>query len=107
MEDKKIIVCALYHFVRLPDFEDLRVSLRDLMDLNQVRGTILLAHEGINGTIAGSRTGIDAVLGWLKSHAEFKMCNCVRCHHNFKAMNSRQKIMMYISSPSPNLPVFL
>ncbi len=71
MEDKKIIVCALYHFVRLPDFEDLSAPLRNLMQSNQVRGTLLLAHEGINGTIAGSRTGIDSVLKWLKSQDQF------------------------------------
>lgn len=71
MEESKVVVCALYHFVRLPDFKDLRAPLRELMQSNHVRGTLLLAHEGINGTIAGSRTGIDAVLDWLKSHDQF------------------------------------
>jgi UPF0176 protein len=37
------------------------------MDANQVRGTLLLAYEGINGTIAGSRNAIDKVLEWLRS----------------------------------------
>jgi UPF0176 protein len=71
MEEKKIIVCALYHFVRLPEFEELQAPLRDLMQSNQVRGTLLLAHEGINGTIAGSRSGIDTVLTWLQSQGQF------------------------------------
>jgi UPF0176 protein len=61
-----IVVCALYHFVRLEDFKSLRQPLLDLMQQQQVRGTLLLAHEGINGTIAGSRKGIDAVLEWLR-----------------------------------------
>jgi UPF0176 protein len=37
------------------------------MEDHQVKGTLLLAKEGINGTIAGDRAGIDAVLHWLRS----------------------------------------
>ncbi|MBV0933694.1 oxygen-dependent tRNA uridine(34) hydroxylase TrhO [Marinobacterium weihaiense] len=61
------VVCALYKFVTLENFEQLRQPLHDLMVEQGVRGTLLLASEGINGTIAGSREGIDAVLAWLKS----------------------------------------
>lgn len=60
-----IVVCALYKFVTLNHFEQLRQPLLDSMLENEVRGTLLLAHEGINGTIAGSRAGIDAVLNHL------------------------------------------
>src|SRR5690554_6424597 len=68
MNDKpRVVVCALYHFVTLDDFESLRQPLLDLMLEHKVRGTLLLAAEGINGTIAGSRLGIDAVLAWLKA----------------------------------------
>ncbi len=62
----KIVVCALYKFVRLEHFESLRQPLLDLMLSESVRGTLLLAKEGINGTIAGSREGIDAVLNHLR-----------------------------------------
>jgi len=62
-----IVVAALYKFVRLPDFESLRAPLHEIMTANDVRGTLLLALEGINGTIAGPRAGIDAVLAWLRS----------------------------------------
>ena len=61
----RFVVCALYKFVRLDDHQALREPLYDTLVANQVRGTLLLASEGINGTIAGSRTGIDAVLDWL------------------------------------------
>jgi UPF0176 protein len=61
------VVCALYKFVHLEDFEKMRKPLYEVMDSNEVRGTLLLAHEGINGTISGSRTGIDIVLNWLNS----------------------------------------
>jgi len=62
----KFVVCALYHFVILEDFESLRDPLHKVMDDNGVRGTLLLALEGINGTISGTREGIDAVsyAGW-------------------------------------------
>jgi len=61
-----IVVAALYKFVRLDDFEQLREPLLALMLAQNVRGTLLLANEGINGTIAGPRAGIDTVLGWLR-----------------------------------------
>jgi len=61
----KIVVCALYKFVTLKGFDELRDPLHQTMVDNEVRGTLLLAEEGINGTIAGSRSGIDAVLSWL------------------------------------------
>jgi UPF0176 protein len=64
---KPIVVCALYKFVTLESFQTLRQPLLDVMDANQVRGTLLLAYEGINGTIAGSRNAIDKVLEWLRS----------------------------------------
>lgn len=64
---ENIVVCALYKFVTLENFEDIREPLRELMVQQEVRGTLLLANEGINGTVAGSREGIDALLAWLKS----------------------------------------
>ena len=61
-----IVVAALYKFVRLDVFADLKDPiLRQCLDAG-LMGTLLLAHEGINGTIAGSRAGIDAVLEFLR-----------------------------------------
>ena len=65
------VVCALYHFVILEDFESLKNPLLSVMTENQVKGTILLAREGINGTVSGSREGIDALLSWLRSDNRF------------------------------------
>lgn len=62
----QIRVCALYRFFVFPDFADWREPLLKLMDEQQVRGTLLLAAEGINGTIAGSSEGIQAVLDYLQ-----------------------------------------
>src|SRR5690554_4113415 len=66
-----IVVCALYRFAELNDYQDLRQPLLDLMLANDVHGTLLLAREGINGTIAGSREGINAVRAWLAGDPRF------------------------------------
>jgi UPF0176 protein len=66
-----VVIAALYHFAKFPEFESIRGPLHELMLEHGVRGTLLLAAEGINGTIAGSREGIDAVLAWLRNDARF------------------------------------
>lgn len=60
------IIAALYHFTRFDDPPALKPDLLALCNAQGVQGTLLLAPEGINGTIAGSRDGIDAVLGHLR-----------------------------------------
>lgn len=62
-----ITVCALYKFVRLENFEEVKPPLLKVMEENDVKGTLLLALEGINGTIAGPKSGIDAVLNFINS----------------------------------------
>lgn len=61
-----IVVCALYKFVTLNDFESIKPKLLAVMEANEVRGTLLLASEGINGTVAGARAAIDTLLDWLR-----------------------------------------
>ena len=72
----QLVVCALYKFVTLENYEELRQPLHDVMEKNQVRGTLLLASEGINGTIAGSRHAIDTVIDWLKMDARLNDIDC-------------------------------
>ena len=64
-------VCALYQFVRLDDFEAFRTPLRELMVELEIKGTILLALEGLNGTISGSKTSIDGVIQFLQDDGRF------------------------------------
>lgn len=68
----QVVVCALYHFVALEDYQSLQQPLLALLKKNNVKGTLLLASEGINGTIAGTQQGIDKVLAWLKSDTRFQ-----------------------------------
>lgn len=67
-----VVVCALYKFAVLNDYKALRQPLLDLMLAKEVHGTLLLAREGINGTIAGSREGVDAIRGWLEADQRFE-----------------------------------
>lgn len=62
-----IQVCALYHFVRLPDYKALRVPIYNQLNGLGIRGTLLLANEGINGTIAAPEASITKFLNWLRS----------------------------------------
>ncbi|NIC40554.1 rhodanese-related sulfurtransferase [Aquabacterium sp. A08] len=66
-ESAPFYVAALYQFVDLPDHADLRAPLQALCEAGQVKGTLLLAREGINGTIAGPQAGVTAVLDWLRA----------------------------------------
>ena len=63
----KYVVAALYRFTAMPDFEMYQAPLLEACLRAEVMGTILLAPEGINGTIAGSRDGIDSVLAHIKT----------------------------------------
>lgn len=65
------LVAALYKFVRLPAFEKLQQPLLDICTENGVKGTLLLADEGINGTVAGSEAGVRALLEYLRGMPDF------------------------------------
>ncbi|KMS60331.1 hypothetical protein V474_01215 [Novosphingobium barchaimii LL02] len=63
----QVRVAALYRFTRFEDCAALRAPLESLCRDHGIRGTLLLAHEGINGTIAGTPAGIDAVLAHIRT----------------------------------------
>ena len=62
-----VVVSALYHFVTLENYQALRQPLHDFMIDNDIRGTLLLAQEGINGTVAGSKQSIEKLHAWLRA----------------------------------------
>tara|TARA_R110002049_G_scaffold240516_2_gene414346 strand:+ start:218 stop:1123 length:906 start_codon:yes stop_codon:yes gene_type:complete len=59
-------IAALYHFTRFEDPAALQAPLRAVCAANAVRGSLLLAGEGINGTIAGPRDGLNEVLAHIR-----------------------------------------
>lgn len=67
MSNLPIRIAALYQFARFDDPKTLRAPLLALCEANGVRGTLLLAREGINGTIAGSDSGVEAVLDHIRT----------------------------------------
>ncbi|MBT1451951.1 rhodanese-related sulfurtransferase [Glaciecola sp. XM2] len=61
------LVCALYKFVTLEDYQSMREPLRAFMETHNIKGTILLALEGLNGTVSGESKSIDALLEYLNN----------------------------------------
>lgn len=66
-----VCVAALYRFAAIEDREVVRVRLLDLCG-DEVRGTLLVAHEGINGTIAGPEAAVARVVDGVRSLPEFR-----------------------------------
>ncbi|VAW67058.1 Rhodanese domain protein UPF0176 [hydrothermal vent metagenome] len=63
----QVVITALYHFVILDNYRELRQPLLEFMLEHDIKGTLLLASEGINGTVAGTQKATDSLLNWLKS----------------------------------------
>ncbi|NRA56001.1 MAG: rhodanese-related sulfurtransferase [Gammaproteobacteria bacterium] len=83
-----ITVCAMYKFVRLENFEKLQQPLLDVMKEHDVYGTLLLAYEGINGTIAGTQQAIEAILSFL---AQDERLNSISYKVSFNSENPFQR----------------
>ena len=73
---QRIVIAALYRFVQLDNFEALRQPLLQVMLDNQVRGTLLLAAEGINGTVAGAGAGVEKLLDFLRQDPRLRDFDC-------------------------------
>jgi len=71
-ETQQFKLAALYKFVALPDYVELQSSLLTFCRQHGIRGTLLVATEGINGTIAGSADDIDAFISYLRTANIFK-----------------------------------
>ena len=67
----QFLTAALYKFVELPDYTALQASIQAVCVAHQIKGTILLAHEGINGTIAGLPENIHKLLHFLRTDTQF------------------------------------
>jgi UPF0176 protein len=63
---RAFLVCALYKFVELDNYVTLQKPLHNFLLQHHIKGTLLLAHEGINGTVTGTRDAIDALLAYFE-----------------------------------------
>ncbi len=68
---EKTVVAALYKFVYLDDYKEMREPLLDFCIEKGVKGTLLLAKEGINGTVSGSREAITDLINYLRKDDRF------------------------------------
>jgi UPF0176 protein len=68
---KKYIIASFYKFVPLNDFEDMKVPLLAAMKEYDILGTILLAHEGINGSFAGTPDNVNSLYNYLRREPRF------------------------------------
>ena len=102
------VVAALYKFVSLPDYKALREPLLDVCHAAGLRGTLLLAEEGINGTGSGSRESLDTVLAYLRRDprlADLEHKESVHDTQPFLRMKvklKREIVTMGVPSVDPN-----
>jgi len=103
-----VVVAALYKFVTLANYPALREPMLDACLAAGTRGTLLLAREGINGTIAGSRQAIDQVLDYLRSDprlADLEHKESRDDHmpfHRMKVKLKREIVTMGVEGVDPN-----
>jgi UPF0176 protein len=104
-------VAALYRFVRLDDYESMREPLLNFCTERGVKGTLLLAHEGVNGTISGGKTAIADVLSYLRSDDRLSDLDCKFSYHEerpflrMKVKLKREIVTMGLEDIDPNQSV--
>lgn len=106
---KKTLVAALYKFVTLDDYEKLQTPLLGMCHKNKIMGTLLLASEGINGTIAGPEEGVKNLLAWLKKDPRFadlehKQSWAIKGNpfHRMKVRLKKEIVTMGVDGVDPN-----
>lgn len=110
-DQPRFLTAALYQFVDLPDFAALRAPLLACCEAHEVKGTLLLAPEGINGTIAGPAAGVRAVLAHLRAdprlarlpHKESWSENPP--FHRMKVREKREIVTLRVPGLDPNRTV--
>ena len=88
-----VVVSALYKFVTLEEFGALKNPLLRFMQNQGIRGTILLAKEGINGTVAGSASAIEALYVWLAKYPGLDQISHKESYHAVLPFN-RSKVKL-------------
>ena len=107
----EVVVAALYKFATLEDFHEIREPLLEQCRQAEIKGTLLLAREGINGTIAGSREGVDQLLFYLRSDtrlADLEHKESYDDHMPFYRMKvklKREIVTMGVEGIDPNAEV--
>jgi UPF0176 protein len=107
----KIIVAALYKFAKLPDYKEIQPALLDLCVSQNIKGTLLLAEEGINGTVAGSRDAIDTLISYLKKDSRLSDLEHKESHadempfYRMKVRLKKEIVTLGVPGVDPNYKV--
>ena len=102
-----IIIATFYHFTRFDDPAALREPLLTQLSADDLKGTVLLAAEGFNGTLAGSRVGIDSALEVLRAltnsmQLEHKESHAKRMpFHRLKVLLKNEIVAMRVPGVDP------
>jgi UPF0176 protein len=108
--DPSISVIAFYKFVQLSDFEQLKKPLWEFLVDHEIRGTILLAPEGINGTVSGSEEPIAKLIARLRGDPrfvdlEFKFSKCDSQPFQKTKVKLKKEIISFGKPLAANQPV--
>lgn len=104
-------VAALYHFCPLKDVEGLQKQIELKATELEIKGTLLLAHEGINGTVSGTKSNIDALVVFLKNISafhdlEFKFSNASKMpFYRLKVRIKKEIVTMGLAHVDPRKKV--
>ena len=105
---QKYVVAALYRFALLKNLESLQARLKKACRQNDICGTLLIAEEGINGTVAGSREGIDALMAEIRAvpglaDPEYKESFAdAQPFHRMKVRIKQEIVTIGIAEANPN-----
>ena len=94
MTDQPIAIAAFYKFVDVVDAETLRARMLALCETHGMRGTVLIAPEGINGTVSGTPDAMRHLLAWLRADprfADLETKDATADAHPFKRMKIKLK----------------
>ena len=108
---QSLVVATFYHFANLENYQEMRPAIIEFCDRYQLKGVILLAQEGINSTIAGTREGIDGLLNYLRNdprlqNLEHKESYCeVMPYATLKVKLRQELIKLGVSGIDPSKEV--
>ena len=101
-------VAALYKFVHIEDCETLQSSLRTICEEHGIIGTLLIATEGINGTVAGTKEGVGLLLTFFREDHRFADMEVKLSHakerpfYRLKVKVKNEIVTMGVAGVSPN-----
>ena len=107
MDTQPVQVAAFYRFTAMAELPTLRSELLELAVQGGVRGTILLAEEGINGTISGPEAGVQRLLAQLRQlpgleHLEARLSRApAQAFHRLKVRLKREIVTMGCPTVKP------